>query len=517
MIETGISFGNIHSFRDLDLILSDVVIPPASPKQTFVDIPGADGSVDLTEAHGEVKYSDRTGAKFTFYMNPAGDLSEDAWEAKKTEISNLLNGQRCDITLDKDPGYYWQGRCTVSDHASSKKLRKFVVGARLAPYKLKQDVTRVFVPLCGNNLFDSTNLPLVYGGYGCTLSALDSGVRITWEMGQWTSYVARFLPIQMLLGNTITLSGNLSAVGGVKPCIILGYVSADGSRLLQKVEIKETGSVALDIGEDAAAYDNLGIWLYANAGADPASVSEGAYADYTNVVIELGDTTEQRRNLLDVSAAYHFNMCAYDSDADVVNSKIVEGYYCSFYTYALNDILFNNRGQYFTFSLKNGTAGRCISVVISGTRSNESTYYEVNGNLGERSVSFEMPADFTEVKFVEFRFNRNTKESYTDTETVGSEFQFEKGAIATEYTPFVSFVPHSKDQAEIDVTITNARKTVCPSIIVTDEATVTFSGGEATLSEGTHKVLDLQLHEGETPVTVSGTGAVAFVYQEGDL
>lgn len=147
MIETGILFGNIHSFNDLNLILSSAEIPPAKPKQNFVDIPGADGSVDMTEAHGEVKYSDRTGAKFTFYMNPAGGLSESAWEAKKKEVSNLLNGLRCNIILDKDPGYYWQGRCTIDENKSSKRLRKIVVGARLAPYKLKTNVTKVATKL----------------------------------------------------------------------------------------------------------------------------------------------------------------------------------------------------------------------------------------------------------------------------------------------------------------------------------------------------------------------------------
>ena len=146
MIETGILFGDLHSFWDLDLILSGVEIPPASPKETFVDIPGADGSVDMTEAHGEVKYADRTGAKFTFHMNPAGDLSEDAWEAKKKEISNRLNGQRCNITLDKDPDYYYQGRCTVDEYLSDKRIRQIVVTARVRPYKFKQEETvRIFM------------------------------------------------------------------------------------------------------------------------------------------------------------------------------------------------------------------------------------------------------------------------------------------------------------------------------------------------------------------------------------
>ena len=140
MIETGVSFNEIHSYRDLNLVLSKVGVSPASPKTVYVDIPGADGSLDLSEALGEVKFSDRT-FKFTFTMHPGGDLSESAWEAKKTQVSNRLNGLACQITLDKDPGYYWQGRATVDEYQSTKRLRQFVVSAVGRPYKLKQKVT----------------------------------------------------------------------------------------------------------------------------------------------------------------------------------------------------------------------------------------------------------------------------------------------------------------------------------------------------------------------------------------
>lgn len=145
MIETGILFGNVHSFRDLDMILSKVEISPAAPKVTYVDIPGGDGSLDLTEAHGEVKYSDRV-IRVTLSMNPASGLSETAWEAKKTEVSNSLNGLACDITLDKDPDYYWTGRCSVDSYLANKKLRQIVVVARVRPYKLKQAETVVTFP-----------------------------------------------------------------------------------------------------------------------------------------------------------------------------------------------------------------------------------------------------------------------------------------------------------------------------------------------------------------------------------
>lgn len=142
MIETGVLFGSIHSFYDLNLILSAVEISPAKPKETYVNIPGADGSLDLTEANGEVKYSDRT-IKFTFTMNPASDLSERAWEEKKTEVSNAINGLACRITLDKNPDYYWQGRCSLDNYKSNKRVRQFVIAATVRPYKWKRSETVV--------------------------------------------------------------------------------------------------------------------------------------------------------------------------------------------------------------------------------------------------------------------------------------------------------------------------------------------------------------------------------------
>ena len=144
MIEKGIRFDDIHSYFDLNLILSKCEIPPATPKTTFVDLAGGDGSLDMTEAHGEVKFNDRDGCKFTFTMNPSDDLSDESFEQKKTEVSNALNGKYFEkITLGKDAAYYYTGRCAVDDYLSDKRLRQIIVTARVKPYKLKQDKTIV--------------------------------------------------------------------------------------------------------------------------------------------------------------------------------------------------------------------------------------------------------------------------------------------------------------------------------------------------------------------------------------
>lgn len=136
----GIYFDDIHSYRDLNLVLSEVNIPPATVKTKYIDIPGGDGSVDLTEALGEVKYKDRD-CSFTFTVFPY-----ENFEKKKKQISNLLNGKRCKITLDKDPEYYWVGRCTINEYVSDKNLHRIVVGVTVAPYKLKRTQTIVTVP-----------------------------------------------------------------------------------------------------------------------------------------------------------------------------------------------------------------------------------------------------------------------------------------------------------------------------------------------------------------------------------
>lgn len=205
MIQRGILFGDIHTFNDLNLILSGCSIPPAEPKTNFVDIPGGDGTLDLTEAHGEVKYNDRE-CEFSFTVNPSDGMT---YEEKKTQVSNALNGLRCNITLDIDDNYYYVGRVIVDDWQKEKKLKKITVKAIVKPYKLKQNETVVSVKLTGGeqtvSLYNSKksvvpsieisddNTILTWGGTPLTLSA--------------GSY--RILDICLVHGeNQVTLSGS---------------------------------------------------------------------------------------------------------------------------------------------------------------------------------------------------------------------------------------------------------------------------------------------------------------------
>lgn len=137
MVNKGVSFDTIHSYDDLNLILSDSEISPAKPKINLIDNPGGDGSIDLTESLGEVKFYDRD-LKLTFTIHPS-DVNE--FEEKKTEVSNFLNGRVVKITLDRDLEYYYFGRLEVNDYLSDKNLHQIVITGKVGPYKLKQNET----------------------------------------------------------------------------------------------------------------------------------------------------------------------------------------------------------------------------------------------------------------------------------------------------------------------------------------------------------------------------------------
>ena len=139
----GVYFGEVHSYHDLHLILMPFAPTPAKPKTSFLAVPGRDGTLDLAEANGAVKYNDRVFS-FTFVVAPGDTM---AFDDRATAVSNALNGVRCKITLDRDPAYYWVGRCEVSQLTRSRSGAQIVVKATVQPYKFKQSATVVSVAL----------------------------------------------------------------------------------------------------------------------------------------------------------------------------------------------------------------------------------------------------------------------------------------------------------------------------------------------------------------------------------
>lgn len=126
----GISFGQYHSYDDFGLILNKKVISAPSPKTHYVDIEGADGSLDFSEAFGEVKF-ERRDLEFEFTsLAPRSEF----WD-KFTEIQNALHGREFHISDDEDPDYYYIGRVTIDKWSIDRVIGSFKVKVSAEPYK----------------------------------------------------------------------------------------------------------------------------------------------------------------------------------------------------------------------------------------------------------------------------------------------------------------------------------------------------------------------------------------------
>lgn len=138
---SGVSFDGLHSYTDFGLwLMRRPSLGSPDAKISIVDIHGADGNIDLTEANtGEVKYGNRT---LTFEFGAMVDLADQ--EAFRAKVMNGLHGKRIShIILDEDPDWYWTGRASVEfSDVQSWRLR-CTVTVDAAPYALKTTETVV--------------------------------------------------------------------------------------------------------------------------------------------------------------------------------------------------------------------------------------------------------------------------------------------------------------------------------------------------------------------------------------
>lgn len=347
----GTDFGGVHSHYDLNLIQQKVEVDPAEPKLNMIEIPGADGAVDLTEQPaGRVVYKTRK-ITWTFALYPG-----ENWDAKHAQVSNALNGRRANITLDTDPGYYYQGRLSVAKHNVDGLLRQIIVEAVCQPYKLKQLQTRVFVPFCGKNLLDTSQSNQLEQMYGSVVY-IPGGVR---KSGKY------------FVGFPVFVNPNTTY-----------YMSVNCKKITQASVAGNGGRIAI--------YD----------------------ANVRYAVTSIGSFEGDR-----------------------------------------------------VFAFNSGNHNELTVLLYSDSDQDQGVY------------------EFTNMQIEPLR--------------------------ATAYEPYVA-VP------EKEVILLNDRKPVVPTILCSGETTITVAGASYTVNEGTHKILDFQLEEGETTVQLTGTGAASITYQEGSL
>jgi len=140
-------------------------VAPPELKTNDIDIPGSDGSLDLTEApQGYPTYKNRTGSWEFIVMNDFCQPidSREEWYTVYSKVMDYLHGRAFRVILEDDMAYFYEGRLTVNEFASEERYSKITIDYNLKPYKwsiLKTSDDWLWDPFN----FDSGVVPRSYG------------------------------------------------------------------------------------------------------------------------------------------------------------------------------------------------------------------------------------------------------------------------------------------------------------------------------------------------------------------
>ena len=166
-------FGEVLSFTDLGLMLTDdgVHISTPDPKRVLTDVPGMDGSLELTYAlSSKIRYKNRK-IKLIFVM---ADY-QYRWLSLFSKIIGAIHGKKLHVTIQPDD-YYWDAFCTVSEPKSNRNKGTVVVELDAYPYKLATVPTTVSDSVSASsktvtcfNASPMDAVPSFYADHACTI------------------------------------------------------------------------------------------------------------------------------------------------------------------------------------------------------------------------------------------------------------------------------------------------------------------------------------------------------------
>ena len=111
MIYPDVQMADKKTFTDWGLKLESMNISFPEAKTDQVDIPGANGLLDLSEVNGQICYKNRT---LTLNFSLLDDYTE--WHDLSSKIAKILHGKVIKCILPDDPNYYYEGRYTAAEN-----------------------------------------------------------------------------------------------------------------------------------------------------------------------------------------------------------------------------------------------------------------------------------------------------------------------------------------------------------------------------------------------------------------
>lgn len=196
-----VKFDTKDSYTDYGLYLQPYTIPMPDIKSNYIDIAGADGTLDLTEVFGRVRFMDRT---FTLDLR-AFDLDQD-FHSTVTTFANAVHGKKVKMTFSDDPDYYYYGRVDVDTVSPLVFVGVITVFITAEPWKYKTNVTSVTEEVTTSKIITLTNDRMP------TIPAITVSAEMSLAWGTYTVTLAAgthtVLDLELQQGNTsITVTG----------------------------------------------------------------------------------------------------------------------------------------------------------------------------------------------------------------------------------------------------------------------------------------------------------------------
>lgn len=132
-----ITVGGKNTLADFKCVVEVVSDNPPEPKFYGVDVPGGNGTINLTTAiYGDTAYNNRKQEFRLTLIDP-----EDDFEVIKTKVKNYLHGREYDYSLSWDEGYTYHGWFKVKEHGRVGNFKYLSVEVDANPYKVKSKKT----------------------------------------------------------------------------------------------------------------------------------------------------------------------------------------------------------------------------------------------------------------------------------------------------------------------------------------------------------------------------------------
>ena len=112
---------------------------PAMPgfNTKYVEIPGRDGTIDLSECLVKRPvYGDRSGS-FQFYVDHEHYNPIETWVSVYHDIAAFLHGKHMKMCLSDDPLWYYEGRFSLNEFSPDAAFSSITINYQVQPFKYK--------------------------------------------------------------------------------------------------------------------------------------------------------------------------------------------------------------------------------------------------------------------------------------------------------------------------------------------------------------------------------------------